>query len=230
MSKTVLEFKLDKPQNFREGNWPIRYGRCEEFPNTEDNLWFITLDRYYWEKIMEDDWNKSFPFDHHTFLLEEKYISPYYINQFRTDASKWSEVAKKVFVGQWCVRYEILWKDVPVYCQSDLNIKYGYCHTQSLKFPDRELWYIALTNGSTFVVDKLCIEDEFMKRMGSDIKKWMSICWCHLRHEVNWDDLKTGTLDGGYVRDREFALDSPFIPKSVEDIETTISNYETKKG
>lgn len=31
---------------------------------------------------MEDDWNKSFSFDHHTFLLEEKYISPYYINQF----------------------------------------------------------------------------------------------------------------------------------------------------
>lgn len=156
-------------------------------------------------------------------------LAPFFANQFRTDLSKWSEVAKKVFVGQWCERYEILWKDVPVYYNSELNIKYGYCHTQSLKFPDRELWYVALKNGSTFVVDKQCIEDEFMKRMGCDIKMWTSICWC-LRHEVNWDDLKTGTLDGGYVRDREFSLDSPFIPKSVEDIETTISNYETKKG
>jgi hypothetical protein len=229
MSKTVLSYLLDKPQNFRENNWPVYYGKCEESPNIEDNLWFVSLDKYFWEKIMDMGWDKPFPFEDHTFLVEEKYIAPFYMNQFRTDVLKWSEVAKKIFVGQWCVRYEILWKDVPVYQQSELNIKYGYCHGQSSKYPDRELWYVALANGSTFVVDKNCTTDEFMKRMGNDIQKWMSICWCHLRDEVEWSKLKTGTLDGGFVRDREFGLDSPFIPKTIDDIEVTIANYEKTK-
>jgi hypothetical protein len=230
MAKNILEFKLEHPQNFRESNWPIDYGKCKESPNVEEELWFVTLNRYYWEKIADDGWNKPFPYDHHTFLVEEKFVSPFYFNLFRTDAEKWSEVAKKVFVGRWCARFEILWKDVLVYYQPELNIKYGYCHTQSSKFPDRELWYVSLRNGSTFVVDKLCTEEKFMKRMGNDIQKWMCICWCHLQHEVEWEKLKTGTLEGGYVRDREFALDSPYKPKSIDDIEISITNYEKLKS
>jgi hypothetical protein len=229
MSKQIMEFKLENPKSFKEGKFPIFYGKCEESPNIENNLWFITLDRMFWEKILDSGWNMPFPFEHHTFLVEEKYATPFYMNQFGTDVMKWTEVAKKVFVGNWCERYEILWKDVPVYtCKHDSQIKYGYCRTQSSK-PNRELWYVSFSYGSTFVVDKICTTNDFIKRMGKDMDKWTSICWCHLQHEVIWDELQTGTLDGGYVRSHKFSLDSPYIPASIEDIEARITKYEIDK-
>ena len=226
MSKQIMEFILAKPNNFREDKFPIIYGKCEETPNIEGNLWYVTVDRIFWEKIQESGWNMPFPFEHHTFLVEEKYATPFYMNQYRTDVMKWIEVAKKVFIGSWCERFEILWKDVPVFiCNHDPRIKYGYCRTQSSD-PDRELWYVSFSQGSTFVVDKICTSDEFIKRMGWDINKWISICWCYLQHEVDWDELQTGTLDGGYVRNHEFDLDYRFKPKSIEDIEIRIAEYE----
>ncbi|NSW53440.1 MAG: hypothetical protein HPY85_13125 [Anaerolineae bacterium] len=180
-----------------------------------------------WRRDYFEEWKESFPYEDHTFLVEQSFAKPLYMNQFRADVSKWSTIAEKVFIGTWCARYEMLWKDVPVYVyKSDPTIKIGYCRTQSDRHPDRELWLISLKSGTTFVVDKVCITDEFLRRMGRDTNKWMSICWCHLQHEVVWEELQTGTLDGGYVRDADCSLDSPFIPSSISDIEERVTKYE----
>jgi len=231
MASEIMEYFLAHPKNFREMNCPIFYGKCDQIPNVEKNLWFVKLDKFFWEKIWDTGWDQPFPFDHHIFLVDEKYTSPEVMNSYRTDAQKWASISQKTYVGQWCQKYEILWQDIPVFSsQKYPSIKYGYCRTQSSKHPERELWYVSFMGGSTFVVDKYCTTDEFIGRMGYDVEKWISICWCHLQDEVTWEELETGTLGGGYVRDREFILDSPFKPESIEAIEQKISEYETKKG
>lgn len=228
MSKQIIEFKLENRSNFRESKFPVLYGKCEETPNKENNLWFITFNRVFWEKSW-GEWDKPFPREDHTFLIDEKYATPHYMNLFGTDVLKWSEIAQKIFVGSWCHRYETLWKDVPVF--ENGSTKYGYCRTQPTTnnphslIVDRELWYVAFIT-STFIVDHICATPDFIDRMGYDMFKWLIICWCHLEHEVVWEDLKTGTLDGGYVRANEFSLDSPYIPPTLEDTKRRIDNYE----
>lgn len=113
-------------------------------------------------------------------------------------------------------------------------VKYGYCRTQAQDQPNRELWFVAFREASppdqpgTFVVDKMCVGTTFLDRMGSDHWKWMIICWCRLDegNEVHWEQLKTGTTDGGYVRSHTFSLDSPYLPLSTEDIPNRIQVFE----
>ena len=208
-------------------NSPFVYGKCEESPIKELGLWFVHISNFLWEQSWGGDWKMPFPMADYTFLVEEKYASISLINEFRTDPVKWMAVAKQMVLGEWCPRYELLWKDVPVYIhKKDPGIKYGYCRTQSSKSPKRELWYISFRDRSTFVVDKVCIAEEFIDRMGWDMAKWTKICWCRLEGEVEWEKLVTGSLDGGYVRTHKFELDSPYIPNSIEDIETRIFQYE----
>jgi hypothetical protein len=137
----------------------------------------------------------------------------------------------------FCERYEMPWKDVPVHIHELPNgtlVKYGYCRTQSFKEPDRELWFVSfkqtsfLGHASTFVVDKLCTQPDFLNRMGDDMMKWQVICFCRLDegNEVHFDDLKTGTLEGGYVRSNSFSLDSPYLPFLTNDVIIRTEKYE----
>lgn len=115
-----------------------------------------------------------------------------------------------------------------------LQNRSGYIPAVTTNYPNlpiepeipRELCYIAFENSSTFVVDKICINKNFIERLGKDLTKWMIICWCRLESEVKWDELSTGTLGGGYVRNREFALDSPYKPYAINEIETRITKLE----
>lgn len=227
MGSNINEVYLQTPQTSCEEKFPILYGKCEESPIKELGLWFVHISNYLWEQSWGGDWKMPFPMADYTFFLEEKYASPTLINEFRTDPIKWMAVAKQMVLGEWCPRYEILWKDVPVYKhKNDPGIKYGYCRTQSSKRPERELWFISFLDRSTFIVDKICTTEEFIDRMGWDMAKWTKICWCRLEDEVEWEKLFTGSLDGGYVRTHKFELDSPYIPNSIEDIETRIFQYE----
>lgn len=225
----VSEYHFEYYYGWRYTNF-VRYGHCTETPYIQNNLWFVTITRgvgkmgHGGESIEELQ-----PEEDHTFLVDKQYAHPSVIQEWKRDIAKWEKVAYKVFVGFWCERYECLWKDVPVYelaLQSGVRVKYGYCRTQS-ENPDRELWYVSFESGSTFVVDRVCATSDFINQMGNDILKWIIICWCHLEHEVKWDQLETGTLEGGYVRSSRFALDSPYVPDSTDEIEERIKNYET---
>jgi|GEM_PF-3640090 len=227
MSSNVHEVYLQNPQTICEEKFPILYGKCEESPNKELGLWFIHISNYLWDRSWGGEWKMPFPKADHTFMVEEKYASISMINKFRTDPVKWMAVARQMVLGEWCPRYELLWRDVPVYIhKKDPNIKYGYCRTQSSKHPERELWYVAFRDHSSFVVDRLCTAEEFIDRMGWDMTKWTKICWCRLEDEVEWEKLVTGSLESGCVRTHDFVLDSPYIPDSIGEIETHISQYE----
>ncbi len=129
------------------------------------------------------------------------------------------------------------WENVPVYEHTLPNgepVKFGLCRTQSQNQPDRELWFVAFKSDlysnhvSTFVVDKLCTEIEFLDSMGNDLMKWEIICLCRLDegNEVSFDELATGTTEGGYVRSISgFALDSPYF-FSVASVPMRIQKYE----
>jgi len=181
-------------------------------------------------------WDQE-PKSPHTFIVTADLAQPEMFNRLHRQVNEWEKIAHKTIVGPWCERYEATWENVPVYTHTLPNnsiVKYGYCRTQSQKQPDRELWFVAFRNAnpsdtpSTFVVDKMCVEIPFLNRMGNDHKKWSMICWCRLDegNEVSWEQLKTGTMDGGYVRSNTFALDSPFLPLSVEDIPIRIQMFE----
>jgi hypothetical protein len=227
MSSNIYEVYLQNPQTSCEDKFPILYGKCEESPFKELRLWFVHISNDLWEQSWNGDWKMPFPMADYTFLVEEKYASKSLINELRTDPIKWKSVAKQMLLGDWCPRYELLWKDVPVYIhKNDSGIKYGYCRTQSSKSPERELWYVSFRDHSTFIVDKVCIAEDFIDRMGWDMAKWTKICWCRLEDEVEWEKLGTGSLEGGYVRTHKFVLDSPYIPDLIEEIEECISQYE----
>mgnify|MGYP006987952520 CR=1 FL=1 len=144
------------------------------------------------------------PEQDHTFLVDVRYARPSVMDEWKRDVTKWSEVAHKVVIGNWCPRYERFWRDVPAYrhqLSSGRTVKYGYCRTQPRDYPDRELWYVAFRHGATYVVDDVCADPAFIDRLGDDALRWEIICWCKLEDEVRWDDLETGTTAGGYVRE-----------------------------
>jgi hypothetical protein len=206
----------------------VYYGQCTRSPYTQNSLWFVTIHRgCHWQKLGPPDYLN--PEDDHTFLVDKQYAHPTIMDQWKRDINKWNEVAHKVFVGSWCAHYECLWIDVPVFKHQLLDgnvVKYGYCRTQSSRNPDRELWYVAFRSGPTFVVDHTCAQPNFIDHMGSDMLKWEIICWCRLEDEVVWDELVTGKEGGGYVRTHTFALDSPYLPFSLQDVEVRVQTYE----
>lgn len=217
----------------------IRYGKCTQSPYKENELWFVTVCR-------GDSSRKSGPMelrgpdDDHTFLVDKAFAHPTAIDERRRDVEKWRSVAHQVYVGPWCEHFECLWQDVPVYSHtlpSGSIVKYGYCSSQALDHPERELWFVSFRDAlfhdtpGTFVVDSLCTDGPFLDRMGTDHWKWMTVCWCRLDegNEVRWDNLKTGTLEGGYVRSHsQFAFDSPYLPFKVDEIIPRITLFENE--
>lgn len=212
----------------------IRYGKCLQSPYKENELWFVTVcrgDKTRQHGPME----LRGPDDDHTFLVDKAFAHPTAIDERRRDVEKWRSVAHQVYVGSWCEHFECLWQDVPVHSYTLPNgskVKYGYCRAQSFDHPERELWFVSFRDAlfgdtpSTFVVDSLCTDHQFLDRMSNDNWKWMIVCWCRLEHEVDWHKLETGTLEGGYVRSHTFALDSPYLPFEIDDIIPRVSLFE----
>lgn len=224
MATDIREHFLSNPQTISEEKFPIIYGKCEHQPFSNNNYFFIVLPSLLWAGSKYNDHHHH---DDFTFIVEAQYAKQSIMNEYRQNVTEWALISDKIFVGSWCPKYEVLWKDVPVFIhESDPDIKYGYCRTQSKKRPERELWYVSIRNSSTFIVDKICTTNEYISRIGHDKRKWMKICWCHLDHEVEWDKLQTGSSEGGYVRTHNFSLDSPYIPDSIEDIDSLLCKYE----
>lgn len=217
----------------------IRYGKCIRPPYVENSLWFVTVcqgDRTWQHSPME----LRGPDEDHTFLVDEAFAHPTAIDERRRDVEKWRAVAHQVFVGRWCEPFECLWPDVPVYSHTLPNgsvVKYGYCRTQWLRRPDRELWFVSFHDASpayypgvsTFIVDASCTTPQFLERMSNDHWKWQYVCLGRLSegNDVQWKDLNTGTLEGGVVRTHEgIALDSPHLPFEPDDIPARVQSFE----
>ena len=213
----------------------VRYGRCLRSPYVEDGLWFITVPAGQSFRVSTE---LQGPDEEHTFLVDEDRANPASISQRRRDVIEWRSVAHEVFVGPWCTYLECLWQDVSVNSHilpNGSEVKYGYCRTQSPEHPERELWFVSFRDAflkdqpSTFVVDVMCIDPQFLDRISNDHWKWMIVCWCRLDegNEVRWERLRTGTLDGGYVRTHTgFSLDSPYLPFQLDDIVPRINLFE----
>ena len=199
------------------------YGKCLQTPYKENNLWFVYVPG--WFSIVGGKNQEG-----QTFLVDQKYAQQFYMDEWLYDFKKWRKIAHKIIQGDWCSHYERIWNDVPVFehrLSSGDFVKYGYCRTQPRNSPDRELWFVAFQHGYTFVVDHVCATPDFIERMGTDELKWQIICWGKLDHEVEWEKLKTGNTEGGYVRSApSFALDSPYLPFTLDDVEKRITNYE----
>jgi hypothetical protein len=205
----------------------IHYGKCRKSPFIEQDWWFVTIPMGSGNK---SEWGS--PNEDHTFVVAKEYAHPHIFEQHRRNVDVWRKIAHKTYTGSWCIPYECLWVDVPVFeyvLKDDVHIKYGYCRTQpqSEVNQNRILWYVAFKDGPTFVVDNICVNSNFIDRMGNDTLKWEIICWCRLEHEVDWDGLVQGQSSGGYVRSSGFSLDSPYLPFSTKEIEVRISRYET---
>ena len=169
----------------------IRYGKCLTSPYVENKLWFVTIPFGLTDIAIypsRDDKEATEPKEETTFFVAEQYATPVVINDLKRDVEKWEKIAQKTMVGEWCPSLEQLWRDVPIYAYTLLNnviVKYGYCRTEG------DLWFVSYP-GNTFIVDEVCAKPELINYIGTDTRKWTSICWCYLTHEVNWDDLKTG--------------------------------------
>ncbi len=150
-------------------------------------------------------------------------------DEFRRDVKEWGKVAHKVITGKWCAKLEVLWEDVQIQeyalsgkLGSSILVKYGYCRTTKKHI---DLWFVSFQDEGrdddhTFIVDEVCATPSFIKHLRIQPRKWEPLCWCYLRHEVEWDKLKTG-LD---AKDLErFQLDSPY---SIEDIAKQIKIYQ----
>lgn len=175
----------------------IRYGKCLKSPYVENSLWFVTIPIGLPSINMVKSSPKEAvePRSETTFLVVEQYARPHVIDEFKRDLDKWQEIAHKTLVGDWCSTLEQLWQDVPIYTHTLPNlriIKYGYCRSQDglwlVSFKDENL----NADDHTFIVDEVCVQSEFINYLGIDWKKWSSVSWCHLMHEVKWDELKTG--------------------------------------
>jgi hypothetical protein len=207
-----------------EGAWlgHLEYGRCSESPYKESDLWFICVRRI-----------AAIPHEDSTFLVTERYARPYVMHKFGVDIERWSEVANKSFAGSWCTRYQRLWQDVPVLehkLRDGTRVKYGYCRRQP-ETPGRHLWFVAFKRPiqSCVIVDECFANPASIDRMGSDLLKWWLIFWNDLdERDVQWDELQTGTLAGGLVRQNTtFALDSPALPFTLAEAEQRIATYES---
>lgn len=230
----------------------ISYGKCQTTPYAESGLWFVSIPHGKYDEWKadgrdidellaspygnrENKYQKIFPEQDTTFLVTENYARIEIFNQFRRDVKAWEKVAHKVFVGKWCAKFEKLWQDVqiqeyalPGKVGSSIIVKYGYCRTTK---KHRDLWFVSFQDEGkgddhTFIVDEVCTTPSFIKHLKTHSRKWEPLCWCYLRHEVEWENLKTG-LD---AKDLErFQLDSPY---SLESIDEQIKIYqdEMSKG
>lgn len=204
----------------------IRYGKCTVNPEYKNTLWFVTIPRgqYQYVQGQETHW----PSEEHTFFVNEKYANTFYFESLRRDVQKWSEVAQKVVVGNWCSKYECLWSERPVFSltlNDGVAVKYGLCKTQP-RSGDRELWFVSLNTdgGHTFLVDHVCANPEVIRILGSDwLNGWMQLCWCHLEQEIQWEHI--GTTEDRLVTN-EWALDSPFIPDTAKDALRVVKQYQ----
>lgn len=217
----------------------IRYGECVQSPHVENDLWFVTVPRGE-RPGQPGPLAFKFPDEDHTFLVDKALAHPTAIDERGRDVNKWRSVAHQIFVGPWCEPFECLWPDVPVYSHSLPNgsvVKYGYCRTQWIVHPDRELWFVSFHDAaptyppgvSTFIVDALCTTPQFLDRMSNDHWKWQFVCLSRLSegNEVQWKDLETGTLEGGVVRTHQgIALDSPHLPFEPDDIPARVQSFE----
>lgn len=169
----------------------IKYGKCLKSPYVENGLWFVTIPFGLTSAAIYPtlyDKEATEPKEDTTFFVTEQYATPAVINDFRRDVEKWGKVAHKIIVGEWSSTLEQSWSDIPIYTHTLPNnviVKYGYCRVED------DLWFVSYP-GNTFIVDEVCARPEFINYMGTDSQKWVSVCWCYLMHEVNWNDLKTG--------------------------------------
>lgn len=248
-TKYLINYPADYT-SFPEWTKEIYYGKCQTSPYVEKGLWFVSIPhgKYNDFKIHKTDishfltispspkiraarYEQIFPEQDTTFLVEEYYTQINYFDQFRRDVKAWGKVAYKVFVGKWCDRYEKLWQDIQVqeYALPEKVgnlgvVKYGYCRTSS---KGRDLWFVSFKdnrNGPdhTFIVDEICASPHFIEYLKTQPDKWMYLCWCYLRDEVRWENLKTG-LDAQWLE--HFKLDSPF---SIAEIDETIKKYQNE--
>ena len=215
----------------------VSYGKCQTSPYSESGLWFVSLPHGKYDEWkadgrdidellaspygnQENKYQKIFPEQDTTFLVTENYARIEIFNQFRRDVKAWEKVAHKVFVGKWCAKLEKLWQDVQIH---EFNsVKYAYCRTTKKQ---RDLWFVSFKGSEneddhTFIVDEICATPNFINHLDKIPRKWEPLCYCYLRHEVLWDELKTG-LDAKDL-DR-YQLDSPY---SVDEINEKIKFYQ----
>jgi len=211
----------------------VSYGKCEVSPYAESDLWFVSIPHGKHDEWKADGKDidelitkynvrseKIYPEQDTTFLVTEDYARIAVFNQWKRDIKAWEKVAHKIFVGAWCYKFEQLWQDVQIH--EHASIKYGYCRTTK-KY--RDLWFVSFKDSGqgddhTFIIDEICATPSFINHLGTNPRKWEPLCWCYLRHEIQWDNLKTG-MDAKSL-DR-FQLDSPY---SLDEINQKIKLYE----
>jgi hypothetical protein len=195
--------------NSKYGN-NITYGKCTESPYMTDNLGFVTVS------------------SGRTYIVPEEYANSYYINLMEAAKFKMESVATEIINGDWCPKYEVLWKNIPVFSYQTIEgmeVKYGYTRNQ----PDaeREYWYVAIKGIYGFVVDQICATPDFIERMGIDVDKWWIICHGYLKEGIDyeWNDLVTENSNST-LKVSFFSVDSPYSPKSILEIFEKIDIYE----
>ena len=204
----ALTHRLDVPP-YIQYKTLIDYGKCQVSPHSDLGLWFVNI--------------KTSTRDEHTYLVKETYAHPSYMDKFGTELENWKKIAYKEFVGSWCIYYECLWKDIPIfeYTLSDgTTAKYGYSRMQldenhylHEKYPNRELWFVVIKNQDinrheSFIVDREAVEIDFIEKMGSDPERWKMICWSWVAPPQTAKEMAT----------RKFELDSPYKPQKISDI------------
>lgn len=213
----------------------ISYGKCQVSPYVESNLWFVSIPQGKYDEWTAEGKNidelitkynvrleKIYPEQDTTFLVTENYARIEIFNSWKRDVKAWEKVAHKIFVGEWCHKFEQPWQDVQIHEYN--SIKYAYCRTTAKQ---RDLWFVSFRNNGngddhTFIVDEICATPDFINHLGTNPRKWEPLCYCYLRHEVQWDELKTGMNAKSLER---FQLDSPY---SVDEINTKIKLYQNE--
>ncbi|MCO6450845.1 MAG: hypothetical protein J5I90_08690 [Caldilineales bacterium] len=232
---TPIQYILkDKYGNSRYGNdaySTVEYGKCLRAPYSQSDLWFVTIRGKSWdEQRHEKEFSllPDLPEEDMTYLVTEEHARLATIDKFGRAPHLWDRISHKTFVGWWCPYWERLWKDVLVY-EFELDpwtsVKYGYCHNWlGQNAENRELWFVCIENVFTFIVDHICANQEFIRRMGSDPAKWLIISWgLFTPGEIDCD----GVSDSGYLRTRNGpALTMAYMPPTIDDIETRVSSYE----
>lgn len=161
---TALTYEL-KLLNIPKYQRIISYGKCTETPNIQSQLWFVTL-----RHVDNEDGTKV----DNTFLVQDVHAKPSVFDEWGRDTKKWYTVAHGIFEGDWCVRHEILYKDLPVYEYSLSilqKIRYAYCKTTNIG----DLWYVAFESGDTHLVKEEHANPDFFERVGPNQYKWLLI-------------------------------------------------------
>ena len=180
----------------------LRYGKCKRPPYIENDYWFIHVPT-------------PGPY---TFIVDSVYATPKYLGGFGHKIEEWSQVAQEVFIGDWDFKREGRWKDNPVYTYifADGTVaKYGPCRLQAGL--NCELWYLAIVSNEdsgnepydeAFIVESICIDHNFLERVGSNSEDWRVISYGGTRYfravegaRVDWNfengpkDMKVSLLE-----------------------------------